>query len=50
MKTQDPHNGVFLFVKRASLLVMCVPTRRDNWDIAMGIGTKFQRFSHKNSM
>ena len=32
-----------------SLPLMCFLGRRDNWDIAMGIGTKFQRFSHKNS-
>ena len=33
-----------------SLPLMCFLARRDNGDIAVGIGTKCQRLSHKNSI
>ena len=33
-----------------SLPLMSFLARRDNWDVAMGMGTKFQRFSDKNSI
>ena len=45
-----PLNEVCASLHVNSLPFMCFRARRGNWDIARGIGTMLQRFSHKNSI